>query len=52
MNAMSHGDRRVRLNSAGLGRMPAAVLETLTEWTRFEDRYGPYELAERLDDVL
>jgi selenocysteine lyase/cysteine desulfurase len=49
---MSHGDRRVRLNSAGLGRMPAAVLETLTEWTRFEDRYGPYELAERLDDVL
>ena len=52
MNAMSHGERRVHLNSAGLGRMPAAVLEVLTEWTRFEDRYGPYELEERLDDVL
>ncbi|WP_208903993.1 aminotransferase class V-fold PLP-dependent enzyme [Streptomyces incarnatus] len=49
---MSHGDQRVHLNSAGLGRMPAAALEVLTEWTRFEDRYGPYELAERLDDVL
>ncbi|MEU0603072.1 aminotransferase class V-fold PLP-dependent enzyme [Streptomyces sp. NPDC006393] len=32
--------------------MPAAVREVLTEWTRFEDRYGPYELEERLDDVL
>ncbi|MGW7528734.1 aminotransferase class V-fold PLP-dependent enzyme [Streptomyces sp. NPDC054783] len=52
MNAMSDGERRVHLNSAGLGRMPAAVLETLTEWTRFEDRYGPYELEEHLDDVL
>lgn len=52
MNAMSHGDRSVHLNSAGLGRMPAAVFENLTEWTRFEDRYGPYELEERLDDVL
>ncbi|MCT9011841.1 aminotransferase class V-fold PLP-dependent enzyme, partial [Streptomyces rhizosphaerihabitans] len=49
---MSHGDRWVHLNSAGLGRMPAAVRELLTEWTRFEDRYGPYELEERLDDVL
>ncbi|WP_229882376.1 aminotransferase class V-fold PLP-dependent enzyme [Streptomyces alanosinicus] len=49
---MSHGDRRVHLNSAGLGRMPAAVRAVLTEWTRFEDRYGPYELQERLDDVL
>ncbi|MGN5376788.1 aminotransferase class V-fold PLP-dependent enzyme [Streptomyces lasalocidi] len=32
--------------------MPAAVREVLTEWTRFEDRYGPYALEERLDDVL
>ncbi|MEU7305730.1 aminotransferase class V-fold PLP-dependent enzyme [Streptomyces sp. NPDC007206] len=32
--------------------MPAAVLEVLTEWTRFEDRYGPFELEARLDDVL
>jgi selenocysteine lyase/cysteine desulfurase len=32
--------------------MPAAVRELLTEWTRFEDRYGPHELEERLDDVL
>ncbi|MFI7406902.1 aminotransferase class V-fold PLP-dependent enzyme [Streptomyces sp. NPDC049541] len=52
MNAKSQGDQRVHLNSAGLGRMPAAVLEVLTEWTRFEDRYGPYELEERLDDVV
>ena len=52
MNAMSHGDRRVHLNPAGLGRMPTAVREVLAEWTRFEDRYGPYELEDRLDDVL
>ncbi|MFG3207861.1 aminotransferase class V-fold PLP-dependent enzyme [Streptomyces sp. NPDC048192] len=32
--------------------MPAAVRDVLTEWMRFEDRYGPYELEERLDDVL
>ncbi|MGW7823533.1 aminotransferase class V-fold PLP-dependent enzyme [Streptomyces puniciscabiei] len=49
---MSHSGRRVHLNAAGPGPMPAAVLEVLTEWTRFEDRYGPYELEERLDDVL
>ncbi|MEU8975735.1 aminotransferase class V-fold PLP-dependent enzyme [Streptomyces monashensis] len=49
---MSHGDRRVHLNAAGLGRMPAAVHAVLTEWSRFEDRYGPYESADRLDDVL
>ncbi|MGA5552596.1 aminotransferase class V-fold PLP-dependent enzyme [Streptomyces pseudogriseolus] len=52
MNAMSHDDRRVHLNAAGLGRMPPAVLDVLTTWTRFEDRYGPYELEDRLDDVL
>jgi selenocysteine lyase/cysteine desulfurase len=52
VNAMFHGDRRVHLNAAGLGRMPADVLQVLTEWTRFEDRYGPYELDEHLDDVL
>ncbi|MFJ3309377.1 aminotransferase class V-fold PLP-dependent enzyme [Streptomyces sp. NPDC086549] len=49
---MSHGDRRVHLNAAGLGRMPEAVRAVLTEWTRHEDRYGPHELEEHLDDVL
>ncbi|WP_262064381.1 aminotransferase class V-fold PLP-dependent enzyme [Streptomyces sp. STR69] len=52
MNEESHGDRRIHLNPAGAGRMPEAVRAVLTEWTRFEDRYGPYELDERLDDVL
>jgi selenocysteine lyase/cysteine desulfurase len=52
VNEKSHGDRRIHLNAAGAGRMPAAVREVLTEWTRFEDRYGPYELDERLEDVL
>ncbi|MGC4984727.1 aminotransferase class V-fold PLP-dependent enzyme [Streptomyces sp. DT193] len=52
MNEKSHDDRRIHLNPAGAGRMPAAVRAVLTEWTRFEDRYGPYELDERLDDVL
>ncbi|MEV6019575.1 MULTISPECIES: aminotransferase class V-fold PLP-dependent enzyme [unclassified Streptomyces] len=52
MNEKSHGGRRIHLNPAGAGRMPAAVREVLTEWTRFEDRYGPYELDERLEDVL
>ncbi|MFJ7968327.1 aminotransferase class V-fold PLP-dependent enzyme [Streptomyces sp. NPDC096324] len=52
MNEKSHGDRRIHLDPAGTGRMPAAVREVLTEWTRFEDRYGPYELDERLEDVL
>ncbi|MEU1041051.1 aminotransferase class V-fold PLP-dependent enzyme [Streptomyces sp. NPDC005551] len=49
---MSHGERRVHLNAAGVGRMPAAVLGVLTRWTRFEDRYGPLELEEHLDGVL
>ncbi|MFD8733508.1 aminotransferase class V-fold PLP-dependent enzyme [Streptomyces sp. NPDC059618] len=52
MNEKSHGGRRIHLNPAGAGRMPAAVRAVLTEWTRFEDRYGPYELDERLEDVL
>ncbi|MET7986423.1 aminotransferase class V-fold PLP-dependent enzyme [Streptomyces sp. NPDC005281] len=52
MNEKTHGDRRIHLDPAGAGRMPAAVREVLTEWTRFEDRYGPYELDERLEDVL
>ncbi|MFF3469336.1 aminotransferase class V-fold PLP-dependent enzyme [Streptomyces sp. NPDC002619] len=52
MNATSHGDRRVHLDTAGLGRMSAAVRAVLTEWTRHEDRYGPHELEEHLDDVL
>ncbi|MFE1288232.1 aminotransferase class V-fold PLP-dependent enzyme [Streptomyces sp. NPDC058751] len=52
MNEKAHGDRRIHLNSAGAGRMPAAVREVLTQWTRFEDRHGPWELDERLEDVL
>ncbi|MFF3889385.1 aminotransferase class V-fold PLP-dependent enzyme [Streptomyces sp. NPDC001914] len=52
MNEKSHGDRRIHLDPAGTGRMPAAVREVLTEWTRFEDRYGPCELDEHLEDVL
>jgi selenocysteine lyase/cysteine desulfurase len=32
--------------------MSAAVRAVLIEWTRHEDRYGPYELEERLEDVL
>ncbi|MEU6556633.1 aminotransferase class V-fold PLP-dependent enzyme [Streptomyces sp. NPDC046915] len=42
----------IHLNPAGLGRMPAAVRAVLTEWTRHEDRYGPHELEEHLDDVV
>lgn len=42
----------IHLNSAGLGRMPAAVRAVLTEWTRHEDRYGPHELQEHLADVV
>ncbi|MFF3469209.1 aminotransferase class V-fold PLP-dependent enzyme [Streptomyces sp. NPDC002619] len=52
MNATSHGDRRVHLGTAGLGRMTAAARTVLTEWTRHEDRYGPHELEAHLDDVL
>ncbi|MEU5599342.1 aminotransferase class V-fold PLP-dependent enzyme [Streptomyces sp. NPDC020298] len=52
MNATSHGERRVHLNTAGLGRMSAAVHAVLTEWTRHDDRYGAHELEEHLDDVL
>ncbi|MER6569564.1 aminotransferase class V-fold PLP-dependent enzyme [Streptomyces sp. NPDC001093] len=52
MNTTSHGDRRVHLNTAGVGRMSAAVRAVLTEWTCHEDRFGPYELEERLEDVL
>ncbi|MFF3919624.1 aminotransferase class V-fold PLP-dependent enzyme [Streptomyces sp. NPDC001852] len=52
MNATPHGDRSVHLNTAGAGRMSAAVRAVLTEWTRYEDRYGPYDLEERLEGVL
>lgn len=52
MNATSHGDRMVHLNSAGLGRMPATARTVLTEWTRHDDRHGSYELEEHLDDVV
>lgn len=54
MNAMPHGDRgrRVHLDTAGLGRMPAAARAQLTEWTRHEDRHGPYEVDEHVHHVV
>jgi len=52
MIATSHGDQRVHLDSAGLGLMPAAARTALMEWTRHDDRHGPYELEEYLDDVV
>ncbi|GGJ73474.1 aminotransferase class V-fold PLP-dependent enzyme [Streptomyces brasiliensis] len=51
MNVTPQEDRRVYLNTAGLGRMPAATRAVLTEWARHEDRHGPYELEEHLDDI-
>ncbi|MEU5090889.1 aminotransferase class V-fold PLP-dependent enzyme [Streptomyces sp. NPDC021356] len=52
MNAISHGDRWVHLNTAGLGRMPAPARAVLLEWTRHEDRHGPHELEEHLHDEV
>lgn len=54
MNAIPHGDRgrRVHLDTAGLGRMPAAARAQLTEWTRHEDRHGPYEVDEHVHHVV
>ncbi|MGA5127604.1 aminotransferase class V-fold PLP-dependent enzyme [Streptomyces pseudogriseolus] len=51
---MPHGDRgrRVHLDTAGLGRMPAAARAQLTEWTRHEDRHGPYEVDEHVHHVV
>lgn len=52
MTATSHGDPLVHLDPAGQGPMPAAARAALTEWTRHDDRHGPHELAEHLDDVV
>ncbi|MGW3554014.1 aminotransferase class V-fold PLP-dependent enzyme [Streptomyces griseoincarnatus] len=51
---MPHGDRgrRVHLDTAGLGRMPAAARAQLTEWTRHEDRHGPCEVDEHVHHVV
>ncbi|WP_395576659.1 aminotransferase class V-fold PLP-dependent enzyme [Streptomyces sp. BK79] len=51
---MPHGDRdrRVHLDTAGLGRMPAAARAQLTEWTRHEDRHGPHEVDEHVHHVV
>ncbi|MFD8612625.1 aminotransferase class V-fold PLP-dependent enzyme [Streptomyces sp. NPDC059631] len=52
MNAISHGDRWVHLDTADLGRMPAAARAVLMERTRHEDRHGPYELDEHVHDEV
>ncbi|MFY1675541.1 aminotransferase class V-fold PLP-dependent enzyme [Streptomyces sp. WMMC905] len=51
---MPHGDRdrRVHLDTAGLGRMPAAARAELTEWTLHEDRHGPHEVDEHVHHVV
>ncbi|MGW0614958.1 aminotransferase class V-fold PLP-dependent enzyme [Streptomyces sp. NPDC002788] len=51
---MPHGDRdrRVHLDTAGLGRMPVAARAELTEWTRQEDRHGPHEVDEHVHHVV
>ncbi|MFJ7208323.1 aminotransferase class V-fold PLP-dependent enzyme [Streptomyces sp. NPDC098789] len=40
------------LNTAGTGRMPAAVRAVLADATARDDLYGPYDLEERLGAVL
>ncbi|MYR58188.1 aminotransferase class V-fold PLP-dependent enzyme, partial [Streptomyces sp. SID625] len=52
MNAISHGDRWVHLDTADLGRMPAAARAVLVERTRHEDRHGPHELDEHVHDEV
>ncbi|MFF0968807.1 aminotransferase class V-fold PLP-dependent enzyme [Streptomyces sp. NPDC003703] len=52
MNAISHGERWVHLDTADLGRMPAAARAVLRERTRHEDRHGPYELDEHVHDEV
>jgi selenocysteine lyase/cysteine desulfurase len=47
-----HGEQRVHLNTAGVGRMPGAVRALLGEYERREDRFGPYEVEEEFADVL
>jgi selenocysteine lyase/cysteine desulfurase len=44
-------DRRVHLDAAGVGRMPAAVRAVVDACLRKEDAYGPHELEEYLDQV-
>ncbi|WP_199550975.1 aminotransferase class V-fold PLP-dependent enzyme [Streptomyces sp. N35] len=52
MKATSHGGTRVHLDPAGQGRMPDAARAAFVHWTRHDDRYGPYELEEYLEDVV
>ncbi|MFE5602994.1 aminotransferase class V-fold PLP-dependent enzyme [Streptomyces coelicoflavus] len=51
---MPHGDRDrgVHLDTAGLGRMPAAARAELVRWTRHEDRHGPHVVDEYVHHVV
>jgi selenocysteine lyase/cysteine desulfurase len=44
--------RTVHLNTAGRGRMPAAVRGVVADCAHREDRYGPHEVEEVYGDVL
>ncbi|MFJ2398403.1 aminotransferase class V-fold PLP-dependent enzyme [Streptomyces sp. NPDC087843] len=44
--------RTVHLDTAGWGRMPAAVRALVADCAAREDRYGPHELEEHLEHVL
>jgi selenocysteine lyase/cysteine desulfurase len=44
--------RTVHLDTAGWGTMPAAVRALVADCASREDRYGPHELEEDLEDVL
>nr|WP_282189821.1 aminotransferase class V-fold PLP-dependent enzyme [Streptomyces sp. RPA4-2] len=46
------GGRTVHLDTAGRGRMPAAVRALVADCAAREDRYGPHELEEHLAHVL
>lgn len=46
------GGRTVHLDTAGWGRMPAAVRALVADCAAREDRHGPHELEEHLEHVL
>ncbi|MET9958570.1 aminotransferase class V-fold PLP-dependent enzyme [Streptomyces sp. NPDC006326] len=53
MNAPTHqGQRTAHLDTAGTGRMPAAVQSVLADCTARDDRFGPHALEEELGAVL
>ncbi|MFD9339329.1 aminotransferase class V-fold PLP-dependent enzyme [Streptomyces sp. NPDC060028] len=53
MNAQTtHRAPTAHLNTAGTGRMPAAVHAVLADCTARDDRFGPYVLEESLGPVL